>query len=704
MNNDLRPINTIPNFKRFCMTIGELPTSYLETMTYYEMLVWFTEYMKNTIIPTINNNGLAVEELQNKYIELKSYVDNYFTNLDVQQEINNKLDQMAQSGQLTDIIAQYLGLAGMLVFNNVNDMKQATNLVNGSTCQTLGFYSVNDNGGSIYKVRYITNEDIVNNINIIALNNPLLIAELIITNTMYIEQFGAKGDGSDETDIFNKALSLLTINGGTLKLSDKTYYVRTLEILSNITLIGNGYNSIIKGHGNASNTENRILKMFSRNNNIIIKNLCVDVNSSERTNITDSDIAISITGSNNIEVENVKIIGGDKGSYCLRVGQHNNIRPKNIVIHNCDINAITGGFNGIAVTCGENVTIENNVINNTLGTGQCIDVEANTPPESDYTLDGYKLFNVYINNNKLIGSGIGVIGVNNPNNKNFIVSNNIIEFTPLETGETEAIKIYQSQDVDVYDNVIVYNNQYANNTETKYSPFRINGNNINIDNNIIKILSTCYTSFRIYGTSTNNVNLTNNKIYTENITVHDLINCIMHGKIAINDNKYYGTVTGSYGLYFSIGSSATRDNELIFANNMFTIEGRGLYITGIKSAVITNNIIHCYRLNLNYIDELILTNNIIHKTTGSYNLFESNLYENNTNVTYDNNITYGNSANEYTNKPQMNRYTQAPQSGYWKKGTIVWHSNPTKGSKIGWVCIETGTPGTWLPIATLPSE
>lgn len=108
MNNDLRPINTIPNFKRFCMTIGELPTSYLETMTYYEMLVWFTEYMKNTIIPTINNNGLAVQELQDKYIELKSYVDNYFTNLDVQQEINNKLDQMTQSGELTNLIKNYI--------------------------------------------------------------------------------------------------------------------------------------------------------------------------------------------------------------------------------------------------------------------------------------------------------------------------------------------------------------------------------------------------------------------------------------------------------------------------------------------------------------------------------------------------------------------------------------------------------------------
>ena len=147
MNNDLRPINTIPNFKRFCMTIGELPTSYLETMTYYEMLVWFTEYMKNTIIPTINNNGLAVEELQDKYIELKNYVDNYFTNLDVQQEINNKLDEMAQSGELTDIIAQYLGLAGVLSFNTSADMKHATNLVNGSTCRTLRFHEINDGGG-----------------------------------------------------------------------------------------------------------------------------------------------------------------------------------------------------------------------------------------------------------------------------------------------------------------------------------------------------------------------------------------------------------------------------------------------------------------------------------------------------------------------------------------------------------------------------
>ena len=146
MNNDLKPINTLPNFKRFCMTIGELPTSYLETMTYYEMLVWFTEYMKNTIIPTINNNGLAVEKLQNKYIELKNYVDNYFTNLDVQQEINNKLDEMVTDGTLQTIISLYLNSVAIFGFNTVDDMKNSLNLVDGSFARTLGYYSINDNG------------------------------------------------------------------------------------------------------------------------------------------------------------------------------------------------------------------------------------------------------------------------------------------------------------------------------------------------------------------------------------------------------------------------------------------------------------------------------------------------------------------------------------------------------------------------------
>ena len=124
----------------------------------------------------------TVDEYIDKFVELHDYVHDYFDNLDVQEEINNKLDQMAEDGQLTDIIAQYLGLAGMITFNTVADMKLAENLVNGSKCRTLGYRSVNDGGTALYKIRTITNVDIVNEMTIIALHDVNLVAELVVEN------------------------------------------------------------------------------------------------------------------------------------------------------------------------------------------------------------------------------------------------------------------------------------------------------------------------------------------------------------------------------------------------------------------------------------------------------------------------------------------------------------------------------------------
>lgn len=93
--------------KKICMTIGELPSSYLETMSYYEMLVWFTEFLKNQVIPTVNNNAEAVQELQTLYEDLKTYVDNYFDNLDIQTEINKKIDELVEDGTIAQILDSY---------------------------------------------------------------------------------------------------------------------------------------------------------------------------------------------------------------------------------------------------------------------------------------------------------------------------------------------------------------------------------------------------------------------------------------------------------------------------------------------------------------------------------------------------------------------------------------------------------------------
>ena len=178
-NIETKPMTLTP-FKRFCMTIGELPSSYLETMSYYEMILWFTKYLGDTVIPTINNNADAVSEVQNLFLELQDYVNNYFANLDIQTEINNKLDEMAESGELADIIAQYLEIASVLGYNTKNDLKNADNLVNGSIAKTLGNTTYNDGNGYFYKIRTITSSDEIDDEEILSLTNyPTLIAEKI---------------------------------------------------------------------------------------------------------------------------------------------------------------------------------------------------------------------------------------------------------------------------------------------------------------------------------------------------------------------------------------------------------------------------------------------------------------------------------------------------------------------------------------------
>lgn len=103
----MKDVKFISPFKRLCVTVGNLPTAYIESMSYYEALTYFMKFLENTVIPAINSDGEAITELQEKYIELKEYVDNYFENLDIQTEIDNKLDEMADNGTLAEIIEDY---------------------------------------------------------------------------------------------------------------------------------------------------------------------------------------------------------------------------------------------------------------------------------------------------------------------------------------------------------------------------------------------------------------------------------------------------------------------------------------------------------------------------------------------------------------------------------------------------------------------
>ena len=212
---------TLKPLGRLCMTIGELPSSYVESMSYYEQLLWLTKFLQEQVIPVVNHNSNIVNELQD-------YVEHYFDNLDVQEEINNKLDDMAESGELTDIIAQYLQLAGLLVYDTISDLKSATNVANGSVCKTLGFNSINDGGSSYYKIRELINTDVVDEKKLIAItSSQTLVAEFMsIDKKINPIQFGAYGDGDhDDTEALQYTLDYANDNKLEVYLpTPKEYY------------------------------------------------------------------------------------------------------------------------------------------------------------------------------------------------------------------------------------------------------------------------------------------------------------------------------------------------------------------------------------------------------------------------------------------------------------------------------------------------
>ena len=171
----------------------------------------------------------TVNEYIEKFTQLKDFVDDYFENLDVQEEINNKLDDMADQGTLQTIIYEYLNSVALFTYDTVADMKLATNFVDGSYAKTLGYYSRTDKGGAIYKIRTKTGGDTADEMTLIALSDNTLIAELVLTDTMNVRQFGAKGDGTnDDTASIQCALD----NCKNVNVPSGTYMIDATEHIS----------------------------------------------------------------------------------------------------------------------------------------------------------------------------------------------------------------------------------------------------------------------------------------------------------------------------------------------------------------------------------------------------------------------------------------------------------------------------------------
>lgn len=210
----------IPKFRRFVLQNFPFIEEDFDALTDYQLISKVVEYL-NTVIQSQNeliteterfesNITSDFEELEGLFNTLKNYVDNYFDNLDVQEEINNKLDDMVESGTLQEIITSYINSTALWVFDNVNSMKTATNLINGSYAKTLGYYAINDDGMGLYKIRTKTLDDTIDDGSLIELDDNTLVAELVTKDKISVKQFGAYGDGThDDTTAIQTAINYI---------------------------------------------------------------------------------------------------------------------------------------------------------------------------------------------------------------------------------------------------------------------------------------------------------------------------------------------------------------------------------------------------------------------------------------------------------------------------------------------------------------
>lgn len=316
-------------FKWFVLENFPFIENDFEAINNYRLFSKVVEYLNKTI-DNVNVLGNLVEQFSD-----------YFDNLDVQEEINNKLDEMVEAGTLQEIIADYLNSKAVFGFDTVNDMKQATNLINGSYAKTLGFYSKNDGGMATYKIRNITNDDIVDNMFIIALNDENLIAELIYNTNIDILSLGAKNDGiTDNKNIIDKAIEKL-VNGGTLYFPDGNYLTSGGHIIDNlgkITIKGSGeYSTKIIYNGNN-------ICFYAKNENN--SHLFVPVEFRDFTiNGTDTEsetIAFRLSDKWGYIIKNILCFGFNNGTFCQFYNDYG--WTEGAIITNCMIREAKNGF------------------------------------------------------------------------------------------------------------------------------------------------------------------------------------------------------------------------------------------------------------------------------------------------------------------------------------------------------------------------
>ena len=345
--------NSLSPFKWFVLNNFPFIDADFDAMTEWQLFqkigVWI-----NKIIDSQNTVGTEMEKVVNGYIELYNYVDNFFKNLDVQDEINNKLNEMVTDGTLTNILLNYTNVER--IYNTFTDIiNDINNLYNNMKIKTLGYYNINDGGDSVYLITNIKNNNYIQ----IQLNDEYY-ATLINSRILNVLKIGFHKDGLTDNfnlweNLYNTIINNINVyKYSTIYFPEGVYYFsnsikfpQLITITGDETNIMNGedYPSVIKFTPFKDKKKNGF-NCITTSYQSAIKNLCIDLTDSyncefNRTNVgTPNDI---FTETVNVEATALYTDRGGQNTYqniiiknswkAIHHKAYNNFN--NIGIYNC---------------------------------------------------------------------------------------------------------------------------------------------------------------------------------------------------------------------------------------------------------------------------------------------------------------------------------------------------------------------------------
>lgn len=538
-----------------------LPLVYDDSLTYQELLYKLIAKI-NEVVESQNQTNENFDELYALFIQLKEYVDNYFKNLDVQEEINNKLDEMAKDGTLDKIINEQ-------IFGELNDRIDKLEKSGGVVVSVKKWGAVGD-GVTDDTTAFITcfNEITENNIlyiphGIYVINGThefLLKCPIIGDNATFIL-----------VDSYFRYNENCSVDGITFNYSDKTTAIsfKSATPAKKVVIRNCNFVYLKQTPTNRNAVAVRVLSEISEIENIEIIGYGGGVIYS---NVVGLDSKYNTI--NNIFGKNIETLVDVEGytNAATATGSLKNFDISNIVLENTN-EELAGITNTVGCDCLLFTFVDNfNIQNITSIRAKERAIYLNTCTNGTIT----NVYNYYSDNIKIAGQN------NKRNSYNIRVSN-------ILTNEC-----YMGSIFDVYDanNIFISNFSSINNVETD-SLIRVRG----------KSREIFFDNGEIYGSYRGIISFE----YNDSV-INELVN------INFNDIVMYNIINGNvdYGIVNTVNSKPNWLYNLTFNN--INVEPQKNYVNT------SSNISHF--INISDVDTISVNNCVIKNVNSSANILK----------------------------------------------------------------------------------